>query len=438
MVNSNIQLIKPGWLIDSLGGPPRKDMAVIIKGSRILWVGPQERLSTSAAPPEAAHAVAEGQTWDFPQGTLLPGLIDTHTHTNMPGDGRTGEDVNRDSDDLRLLRSAQNVGLALKSGVTTLCDCGAWNRTAFSLKEGIASGIVDGPRVLVVGRPITVTGGHLWFMGGEVDGVDDIRKLVRQLIKEGADLIKVAASGGSTLTSDPFRPSFTVNELSALTQEAHNRVRPVAAHCRSTVAINYALDAGVDMIFHCFLHDPDSSYRFDQATAQRLADSGIWVNPTLGLGKPKLDQLRQKRDREGLSPEEEVCLNRMEEFGRIATDQFGRLIGMGVRLIGGSDAGWSNGKFGDFQGELLAMHDVGLSPLQAVLAGTRDAAAAMGILESVGTIKAGKEADLLLVDGNPAEDITDLRRVAAVFLGGRRVEGGGFLPEPAHGPSLGK
>jgi len=402
---------------------------VVIKGSRILWLGPQEQLDTQGVPPEVAHAAAQGQTLDFPLGTLLPGLIDCHTHTNMPGDGRTGEQVDRDTDDVRLLRSAQNVRRALQSGVTTLCDCGAWNRTAFSLKEGISLGLVDGPRVRVAGRPITITGGHLWFMGGEVDGVDGARKEVRQLIKEGADLIKVVASGGSTVTSDPFRPAFTTEELNAVTEQAHNLGRPVAAHCRSTVSINYALDAGVDMIFHCFMHDSDSSYRFDAATAQRLADSGTWVNPTLGIGGPRLAQLQQKREQGSISPEEDVVLNRMEEFRRTSPDQFGRLIEMGVRLIGGSDAGWSTCQFGDFQGELLAMTNVGLSPIQAIFAGTRDAAAAMGILGSVGTIEVDKEADLLLVDGNPAENITDLRRVAAVFLGGRLVENTGSFEE---------
>ncbi len=432
--NSDMQVIKPGKLIDGLGGPPREDAAVVIKDNRILWVGPEKQLGTPAAPSEASRAVAEGQTLDFPEHTLLPGLIDCHTHTNMPGDGRTGEEVDQDTDDVRLLRSAQNVRLALQSGVTTLCDCGAWNRTAFSLKEGIALGIVDGPRVRVAGRPITVTGGHLWFMGGEVDGADAIRKQVRQLIKEGADLIKVAASGGSTLSSDPFRPAFTPEELTVLTEEAHNRQRPVAAHCRSTVAVNQAMDAGVDMIFHCFMYDPDGSYRFDQSTAQRLADSGIWVNPTLSLGKPMMALLQQKRDRQGLSPEENVILNRSEEFLRISTDQFGRLIDMGVKLIGGSDAGWSTGRFGNFHAELLVMHEVGLSPMQAVLAGTRDAAAAMGILESIGTIEAGKEADLLLVEGNPAEDIKDLRRVTALFLGGQRVDGIGPSPDGGQAP----
>ena len=222
MPNSHVDVIKPGRLIDSLGGPPREGMAVVIKDSRILWAGPQEQVGTREVSPEVAQAAAEGRTLDFPQGTLLPGLIDCHTHVNMPGDGRIGEEVNQDTDDIRLLRSARNVQLALQSGVTTLCDCGAWNRTAFSLKQGIASGIVNGPRLRVVGRPITITGGHLWFMGGEVDGVDGVRNRVRQLIKDGADLIKVVATGGSTVISYPFRPAFTVEELRAVTEEAHN------------------------------------------------------------------------------------------------------------------------------------------------------------------------------------------------------------------------
>ena len=213
---------------------------MVTKGSRILWVGPREQLGTGELPPEVAHAAAQGQTLDFPGGTLLPGLIDCHTHTNMPGNGRTGEQVNQDSDDVRLMRSAYNVRRALESGVTTLCDCGAWNRTSFSLKEGISLGLVDGPRVRVAGRPITITGGHLWFMGGEVDGVDGVRNQVRQLIKEGADLVKVVASGGSTIISNPFRPAFTEEELSAVTEEAHKLERRVAAHCRCTVSINYA------------------------------------------------------------------------------------------------------------------------------------------------------------------------------------------------------
>jgi imidazolonepropionase-like amidohydrolase len=419
---TDLQVIQPGRLVDGFSETPAEGTAVVLRGSRILWVGPRELLRDRGGPFHELDNGSEPQVLDLPQATLLPGLIDCHTHTNMPGDGRTGKEVDQETDDIRLLRSARNVRLALESGVTTLADCGAWNRTGFSLRQGLAMGLVDGPRVLVAGRPVTITGGHLWFMGGEADGPEGARRQVRQLIKEGADLIKLVASGGSTATSDPFRPSLTVRELKAATEEAHNRSRPVAAHCRSTVSINNALEAGVDMIFHCAFYDPDGSHRFDQGTAERLAASGVWINPTLHLGTLRLEVLRRKRIEEDLSTEETAALDLLEHGCRARMEQFGRLIEMGVNLAGGSDAGWGLYEFGDFQGELLSMKEAGLSPMQAILAGTRNTAAALGVLDSVGTIEAGKEADLLLVDGNPVEDLTALRRVVAVFRGGRRVE----------------
>ena len=417
----DLQMIYPGLMFDGRGGEPISGAAVLIQGDRILWVGPREQVGSASNLAAGLSGDNQWEELDFPDGTLLPGLIDCHTHTNMPGDGRTGEEVNLDSDDVRLMRSAGNVRRALESGVTTLCDCGAWNSTAFSLKQGIDLGLVDGPRVLAAGPPVTVTGGHLWYMGGEADGVAGVRLRVRQLIKEGVDFIKVVASGGSTVTSDPFRPSFTLDEFRAITEEAHNRGKPVAAHCRSTVAINRALDAEVDLVLHGWCYDPDGSYRFDQATADRLADSQVWVNPTLYIGRPSLALLRQKRDQEELSSDEQAQLQRMEQSAKINMEQTSKLIQMGVKLVGGSDCGWGSYPFGDFQGELLAMTEAGLSPTQAILAGTRDAALALEIGDSVGTIEADKQADLLLVEGNPTNDITALRSVVTVFHGGRRI-----------------
>ena len=419
LFRETVQVIKPGWLIDGLGGPPVAGAAVVLGEGRISWVG---SLGGQGEPPGLAEATANGQVLELPNATLLPGLIDCHTHTNMPGDGRTGEEVDQETDDLQLLRSARNVVRARETGVTTLADCGSWNETAFSLKAGISLGIVDGPRVLVSGPPLTITGGHLWYMGGEADGVDGVRRQVRRLIKKGADIIKVMASGGSTLTSYPYRPAFNLEEINAITEEAHKLGKPVAAHCRSTVSINNALDCGVDLIFHCFFADSDESYRFDQPTAERLAASEVWVNPTYYMGRPQRVQLGRKQQRECLTEKETESLARFEEFQCRAKDQFGRLIEMGVKLVGGSDAGWSWLRFGDFQGEIMSMTDFGLSPMEAILTGTRNTAEALGILATVGTIEPGKAADLLLVEGNPVEDISALRRVVAVFQGGRRVE----------------
>ena len=414
--DNTLRVILPGKLIDGVSDQAQEGTAVAIQGGVIRWVGPASQ----------AEDLDDGggcrETLEFPGGALLAGLFDIHTHTNMPGDGRTGEQVNLDdNDEIRLLRSARNAAAAVASGVTTLCDCGSWNRTGFALKEGLAEGLVEGPRVLVSGPPVTVTGGHLWYMGGEADGVEDVRKRVRYLIKQGADFIKIAASGGSTSTSDPYRASYSVAELTAIVDEAHNRGRSVLAHCRCTDAINSALDAGVDAILHCSFYDNDGSYRFDQKTADRLASSEAWLNPTMYLGRISRARLIETKKERPLTPFEQDRLDRSTISGENSAKQFGALIKAGVKLVGGSDCGWGSYPFGDFQGEILALHAAGLSPLEAIYAGTRSPAAALGIEDSIGTVAPGKEADLLVVNGDPSQDLERLRDVAAVFKGGVRV-----------------
>ncbi len=414
--NNTLKVIIPGKLIDGVGSKAQEGMAVAIQGNSIKWVGP----SKEAASLDSGGAAKE--TLEFPGATLLAGLFDIHTHTNMPGDGRTGEQVNLDdNDEVRLLRSAKNVTTALASGVTTMCDCGSWNRTGFALKEGLAEGLVEGPRVLVSGPPLTVTGGHLYYMGGEADGVSEVRKMVRNLVKQGADFIKIAASGGSTSTSDPYRAAYSLAELTAIVDEAHNRGRSVLAHCRCTDAINAALDAGVDAILHCSFYDNDGLYRFDQKTADRLAASEVFLNPTMGLGRANRNRLIGLKSERGLTADEEERLERSSASGENSLAQFSALVKAGVKLVGGSDCGWSYYPFGDFQGEVMSLHEAGLSRIDAIHAGTRSPAVALGIGSSIGTVEAGKEADLLVVNGDPTEDLEHLRDVATVFKGGASV-----------------
>ena len=414
--DNTLRIILPGKLIDGVSDKTQEGMAVAIRGSVIEWVGP-------ASQADSLDSVgAQTETLDFSGGTLLAGLFDIHTHTNMPGDGRTGEQVNDDdTDEVRLLRSAQNTALAVASGVTTMCDCGSWNRNAFALKEGLALGIVEGPRVLVSGPPLTVKLGHLWYMGGETVGVDAVRSRVVELVDQGADFIKVAASGGSTSTSDPYSAAYSVEELSAIVDEAHNRDRTVLAHCRCTDAINVALDAGVDTILHCAFYDNDGSYRFDQKTADRLAISEVWLNPTMGLGNANRERLIKIKAERELTPDEEDRLERSTVSGANSLAQFSALVTAGEKLVGGSDCGWSYYPFGDFQGEIMSLHKAGLSPLEAIYAGTRSPAAALCKLDTIGTVETGKEADLLIVNGDPSQDLECLRDVVAVFKGGSRV-----------------
>ena len=406
--------ISAGWLLDGSGSAASEAMAVRIEEAGISAVGPASEL----APPGGTV----GEQLDFPTGTLLPGLIDCHTHTNMPGDGRRGEDVHRDDDDyLRLLRSAHNVEHALETGVTTVCDCGGWHDTTFRLKEGIRQGVVRGPRVLASGRPITTTGGHCWFMGSEADGPEGVRRAARQLIKEGADFLKVMATGGSTLGTDPFRPAFSSEELETIAEEGHRRGLLVAAHCRSNEAMRMVIDARFDVIMHGWFADQSGNREFDDRLADLIAEREVRVNPTLHITRSRLPLLQERVDQGAATDEEVALLKRMRSGHGTTMQHTGWLIERGVQLMAGSDCGWGVYPFGRFDLELEAMVEAGLSPLAAIQAATSGNAKALHIDDAVGTVAPGKEADLLVVDGRPDQDITDVGRVLAVIKGSRVV-----------------
>ena len=409
----SMKVLQADRLIDGRGGPVQENMAVILEKGRIKSVVPKEQLVIPENDPY--------ERYEFPGGTLLPGLIDCHTHTNMPGDGRRGEEVIPDGDDLRLLRSARNARIALESGVTTMCDNGAWNDTAFSLKEGVERGVVKGPRMLVCGRPITTTGGHCWFMGSEADGVDGVRGATRQLIKQGADFIKVMATGGSTQTSDPYRPAFTVEELRTIGDEAHRRNKVVAAHCRCVQGMSNVLEAGYDIIIHGFFAEEDTVRRFNPRVAERIAKQSVWVNPTLHISRSNVWHLGKKKEMEGLTEDEKERLELSSESYEKSLDECRQLNEAGVKLVAGSDCGWGVYPFGQFANEIRATAETGLSPMEAIMAGTRNGAEALQIIDRVGTVEAGKEADLLIVEGNPIEDLNALSDVLAVFKSGQKV-----------------
>lgn len=405
--------IRVGKVIDGTGTMAENNVSLIIKDGQILRLEKWQKVESIN---QTDKTIVE-----FPNSVALPGLIDCHTHTNMPANGRSGEDVIGDGDGMRLLRSARNARTALKSGVTTMCDNGAWNQTGFSLKEGIREGEVAGPNLLACGRPITITGGHLWFMGSQADGIDGVRQATRQLIKEGADFIKVIATGGSTVTSNPFRPAFTVEELRIIREEAHSHDKMVAAHCRSNQGISRVIDAGYDGIFHAFFTDEAGSPCFDAEIARRISTEGIWVNPTLHIGRSWIWAMERKMSESGLTEEEETLLPDRRKNHLIRLEHCNRMIEMGVKLIAGSDCGWGRYPFGQLTYELECMVRAGLSPMQAICSATSEAAVALGIQDRVGTLVPGKQADILIVDGDPSKNILDLNNVVGIFKEGVRI-----------------
>jgi imidazolonepropionase-like amidohydrolase len=407
-------LIRAGRLFDGKGEQAVEGIAILVRGDTIEAVGPQAEVGFPAG--------ADGELLDMPEATVLPGLIDCHTHTNMPGDGRRGEDVNaHDDDQIRLLRAAHNVRTALETGVTTVCDCGGWNETVFRLKAGIKEGLVDGPRVVASGRPITITGGHCWFMGSEADGVDGVRQAARLLIKQGADFLKVMATGGSTLGTDPFRPAFSAEELSAIVEEGHRRDRRVVAHCRTNLAMHMVLDAGFDAIMHGWFTDETGTKVFDEVLAHRIAEERVWVNPTLHITRSRIPLLQAKAEAGTATPDEVAMLGRMPGIFAQNISHAAKLVGAGVRFMAGSDCGWGVYPFGRFDLELQAMVEGGLTHAQALLAATSGNAEALGIGDRVGTVAKGMEADLIVVVGAPDKDVSAIADVAAVFKSGRRI-----------------
>ena len=410
----NLKVIRGGLLIDGNGSPPVKNGALLIAGSQLAWVGPQRDLEI----PDGASP----EVFDYPNGTLLPGLVDAHTHMNFPGDGSLIEDLEEETDELLLLRSVMNAKKHLESGVTTARENGARNKTGLSLKEGIERGFVPGPKLVSCGRPITIRGGHCWTMGGEADGTEGMRQAVRQLVKEQVDFIKVMTTGGGTKTSFPFLPAYSVEELSALVDEAHKFGKLVGAHATATQGIINALDAGADMIIHCSFNDSDGTYRYDPKVAERIAETGTWVNLTIYVGLARIHALERQSRESGLDETEVALLDQLKRVHEASMKGSNQLIQAGAKIAPGSDAGWRSYPLGHFQKELVALCDLDISTMQAIVSGTKESAKSIGVGNSVGTLESGKQADVLVTAGNPLETLDALSSVEAVFKDGVHVK----------------
>jgi imidazolonepropionase-like amidohydrolase len=403
--------LRAGRLVDGLGGPSISDGAVLTDGPRIVEVGP----AATVPCPELVERL------EFPDLTLMPGLVDCHVHINNRGDGNPIEGRAPEDDDLRLIQSAANAQIALTAGITTLRECGAARRTIFSIKEALRRGIITGPRMSVAGRPVTITGGHAWPSGGEADGVDGVRQAVRQLCKEGADWIKIMATGGGTPGTQPYRASFTVEELTAAVDQAHALNRLTGAHAGSIEGIERAIAAGIDMLIHCSFYDPQGRFCFRPDIAREIADRGIWVNPTLHIRRVRVWRLQALSQERQLTSVEADELATQQQFYEQRSEYFRGLMDAGVRQVAGSDSGYSYFRVGDFADEVEAMASEGMGPAAAIRAATLDSAESIGLAHEVGSLEVGKQADLLLTAGDPTQDIGALKRVGAVFLAGQQV-----------------
>jgi imidazolonepropionase-like amidohydrolase len=412
--------VRGARLIDGTGAAAIGDALIVVDDrGMITYAGPR---SGPDAPP--LEGLSPESVLDAGEATLLPGLIDTHVHLTF-GAAESAcatlpqaplvplvAQIRADDEATRALRAARAATAALAAGVTTLRDCGAAGRSPHALRRLVETGEFVGPRVLVSGAPVTTRAGHCWWLGGEADSVEEVLALARSQIRDGADFVKVMATGGGmTPGSNRVRAQYPVATLAALVEDAHRLDRRVSAHCHGVEGIERAVAAGVDTIEHCSWETADGN-QVDEAVAARIVRAGTYVGDTVIGNHSRF--AKEGTPREALP---EAARRRFELAAHLRT--------MGARVVTSSDAMFPVTPFEDLPWAIVATALYGgLSPVEAVHASTGLAAQAIGLVGEIGTLRPGKQADILVVAGDVAADIAALARTRLVLRDGVVVSNG--------------
>ena len=397
-------VVHAGHALDVKSGKVLSDQTFIIEDGKIVSAGPS---TETKAPADAVRI-------ELPNATVLPGLIDAHTHlTYEPRFGyeELGVSVVRSA-----LTGAKNARVTLEAGFTTVRNVGAEGYSDVALRDAINAGDVPGPRMLVSGPALGITGGHcdnnlLPFDyhatgDGVADGIAAVQHKVRENIKYGSDLIKICATGGVlSKGDDPQASQYTLEEMKAIVADAHRLGRKVAAHAHGAQGILWASEAGVDSIEH-------GSY-IDDAGIAEMKKNGTYLVPTLYLG----DWFLENAERNHVP---DFLLGKAKTVMPIARKNIAHAFASGVKVAFGTDAAvYPHGL--NAHG-FAVMVKLGLTPLQAIQAATMNAADLLGWQGKVGSLEPGTWADIVAVDGDPLKDVTTLERVKFVMKGGDVVK----------------
>ncbi len=391
-----VHAIKTGLLIDGHGGDPVRDAVVLVEGKMITAVGP----ATTVKIPEGAEIT------DASGKTVMPGLIDAHVH--IMATSASLEQRLFTPKAVSYFQAAENLKRTLRAGFTTVRDAGGADA---GIRQALEMGLIAGPRLVVSGT-IGQTGGlmELRFPSGSqivdedswrvCDGVEDVRKTMRKVLREGVDFVKIFTTGGVVAPQgSPFIAEWSPAELAVITEEASRCGAGVMAHAEGNDGIKHALRAGVTSIEHGDV--------LDQEAIDLFLAKGVFLVPTLHISKI----LSERRDSAGLS---EVSKQKEDRLVAEGKGCFRWACEAGVKVALGTDA-FITDMHGTNAVELaLMMKEGGLSAMEAIVAGTKNAGECCLLSEQVGTLEAGRLADILVVDGDPLSDITvlqDLERI---------------------------
>src|SRR5436309_7949617 len=394
-------VIRAGRVLNVRTGQMRAKQAIVIEGEKIAQI-------VAASEVKAA---AGDTTIDLPDATLLPGLIDAHTHLTfeLSSLGYQGLAISTAREELH---GARNARITLEAGFTTVRNLGAKDYADIALRDAINDGDVIGPRIVASGPALGITGGHcdenllppgFHLQGGGVaDGVEGVQHKVREVIKYGADVIKICATGGVlSKGDDPNASQYTLEEMKAIVADAHRLGRRVAAHAHGAEGVRWASEAGVDSVEHGHL--------MDDASIATLKKNGTYLVPTLFLA----EYMQQNMERSDVP---EFSKQKMRWIAGAAQQNVKKAFDAGVKVAFGTDAAVY--PHGLNAGEFHVYVKLGMTPVAAIQTATINAADLLGWTKQVGTLEPGKFADLIAVDGDPTKDVTTLEHVRFVMKGG--------------------
>ncbi|MFQ6074607.1 MAG: amidohydrolase family protein [Candidatus Bathyarchaeia archaeon] len=411
MAKSQVLTFVGGRLIDGTGKPPVEKSIVVVEGPKITGVGEGGSVQI---PTDAKVIDASGKT-------VMPGLIDCHVH--LAGLS-TDEKINfqlwnlKTPPAMKLLHAVVNAQRALDSGTTTLRNM-ARDENEVSLRDAFDKGVMVGPRIVTTAGGVGMTASHGDMFtppiiprkpGATADGPDECRKAVRERVRWGADFIKISTTGGVMSEGDEsWWRNFTPAEIGAITDEAHALGRKVASHAQGTEGIKNAVRGGVDTIEHgCYL---------DDEAIQMMIDSGTILVPTLAI----VYEIINRGEELGVP---EYGMRKARLLFEAHVESVKNAYRKGAKIATGTDTSGRIVRFGNHAVELELLCKCGMSPMEAIVAATKTASEALGRQDKFGTLEAGKLADLIVVDGNPLEEIRvlqDKNRVRMVVKNGEIV-----------------